>query len=99
MTRLWRWLAAGGAALVAVLAGLWGLVHWRGRQEQLQRDLDKSIEAEEKRRTAAEATLARESERGQAALAEAHRAASERARDGAGVERLHRRLSPPDGDG
>lgn len=98
MKRLWRWLAAGGAALVAVLAGVWGLVHWRGRQEQLNRELDKSIEKEEQRRTEAEATLARESERGQAALAEAHRKAMDGARDGAGPERLHRRLSPRDGD-
>ncbi len=98
MKRFWQWLAAAGAAAVALLAAAWGIVHLRGEKARLNRELERSIEKEEQRRTAAEATLARESERGQAALAEAHRKAQERARDGAGPERLHRRLSPPDSD-
>lgn len=98
MSRLWKWLAAAGGVLVAVLAGLWAVVNWKQWKDRLQHDVEEAEEDEAEQLTRAQAELARESGRGQAALAESQRQVAERARDGAGAERLHRRLSPPGRD-
>jgi hypothetical protein len=69
--RAWKWLAAAGGALVAVLAAVWGVVAMRGEEERRQRELRRTVEKAEKASADAQADLARKVAKGDAELAAA----------------------------